>query len=155
MAREFLGAAAAAANDQARLVEAALAPASSFEIGPRSTASTTYNAASTGVSITGTYPASGRLLVAVSAIVFNNTGNFGLMSFEIRDTNSAGTIRRASTDVGALANTGTGLVAGSGLVVVTGLPTSGTMFIRPMFRSSNAANTASFQNLSLDIVPQH
>lgn len=155
MGREYLGAAASVANDLTRVVESALAPASSAEVGPRSTASTTYNSASTGVSITGTYPASGRLMVAVSAIVYNNTANFGLMSFEIRDTNSAGTIRRASTDVGALANTGTGLVAGSGVVVVTGLPTSGTMFVRPMFRSSNAANTASFQNISLDIIPQH
>lgn len=102
------------------------------------TTSTTANYVSNagGVTITGTYPKSGIVAVAVGG---QPDSGDGFLAFEIRDTNSAGTLRHAAADTEAMRNgsaTGPNAV---NLTVVTGLPTSGPMFVRAMFKAASGA----------------
>lgn len=123
-----------------------------------STTSTGYVACNAASSGTMPYPSSGVVHVLLDATFVNSVaGNFGALSFEIRDTNAAGTLRHAAADAdcaSAQSGTATDGFPGSVSRVVSGLPTSGTMFFRLMARSGAGANTAQFQRPGITIVPQ-
>lgn len=123
-----------------------------------STTSTGYVACNAASSGTMPYPPSGVVHVLLDATFVNSVaGNFGALSFELRDTNAAGTLRHAAADAdcaSAQSGTVTDGFPGSVSRVVSGLPTTGTMFFRLMARSGAGANTAQFQRPGITIVPQ-
>lgn len=124
----------------------------------RTTASTTFVAASGTAALTMTYPPSGIVTVSVSSRVSTAGGaptDAGVVAFEIRDTNAAGTLRFAASDVqgGAAIRPGALVVEGSKTWTVSGLPTGGVMFVRPMYRASNAASAASFLQTTIAVMP--
>lgn len=120
----------------------------------RSTTSTAYVSASSTAAASVPYPPSGRALIMASTQA-NSAGatSGGLISFEVRDTNSAGTLRLSATDVGAGRISGTDLRGTAAIGIATGLPTTGTMFVRPMFRSTSGVNAATFDNIVIAVVP--
>lgn len=120
----------------------------------RSLTSTAYGGFSSA-SITTEYPASGSGLVIVGARVYNSgaIGNRGVMSYEIRDTNIGGTIRVAGNDVRGLISDGPSQYQMTWAAVINGLPTSGPMFMRPLFRSNIVTNTANFDNITISWIP--
>lgn len=106
---------------------------------------------------TGDYPGSGVVTVSIY-IRGSNSAAQGITSagFEIRDTNAAGTIRHAfdgnkvATIPRNSAASQTGTMQYS--ETVTGLPTSGVMFIRPIYIGTNAT-TANYIHRCIDVVP--
>lgn len=110
------------------------------------------------IPFTGTYPQSGVITVTVyfrgSIDVAN--GIIGML-FEIRDTNAAGTLRYDATANGSKRAefrhpTASTTASGTITQTVDGLPTSGTMFIRPMYIATNAAN-ATYAHRTMELVP--
>lgn len=124
-----------------------------------STTSTTYVSLGTDdLSATLPYPPSGVVSVSLRASISGNTLSvLGLMSFEIRDTNASGTQRVAANDnnsIYGLSKAANESLVSAGMThVVTGLPTSGTLFIRAMYRSNSGANTAAFVLRGLAVQP--
>lgn len=125
------------------------------------TTSTTYVAlGSNDVSVTCTYPPSGRCTIWIRSSIscsLTSLNQFGIMSFEIRTTNSSGTQQVAASDdyaIFALSKTsGEALCTSCAFATVSGLPTSGTMYVRAMYRSVASGNTATFAYRSLTVVP--
>lgn len=125
------------------------------------TTSTTYVAlGSNDLSVTFTFPPSGRCTIWIrSSISCSVVGlnQFGIMSFEIRSTNSSGTQLVAPSDdyaIFALSKTsGEALCTSCSFATVSGLPTSGTMYVRGMYRSVAGTNTATYAFRSLTVVP--
>lgn len=108
------------------------------------------------LSLTMPYPVSGIVTVTVAGAPSNPTvGAFCTMSYEIRDNTSAGTIRLAAADIGAAFGASTTASSSNGVVsrtrTITGLPTTGTMFIRAMYKAS--AGTAAFAYRTLTVQP--
>lgn len=107
-----------------------------------STNNPAYNNASSGddVSLTMPYPPSGIMTVHVHASITTATAaNYGMMSIEIRDTNVSGTQRKAAADNGVWMqsyNAGNAPGGTGGAIFLTGLPTTGTAFVRAMYRST-------------------
>lgn len=88
------------------------------------------------------YPASGILSVTFGGSLQTSTaGQFAIMSFEVRDTNAAGTLRLAASDDRSLFSTITGIASSQRTYVAPGLPTTGTAFVRLMLRSLTAITT--------------
>jgi hypothetical protein len=119
------------------------------------TTSTTYvTLGSSDVAFTLPYPASGactvhlRAGIAVSVTTLNA---FAIMGFEIRDTNSSGTSRLAAHDdraLFALSKTANEAIGVNGITVpIAGLPASGTMYIRAMYRTTTGTATYSYRGL--------
>lgn len=115
------------------------------------TGSTTFVSLGTAATdVTIPYAPSGILEVTIGGgMQYNITtvGQFAIVSFEIRDTNAAGTLRWASSDNFAMFLSAPGLagqvVSMQRTVIATGLPTSGTAFVRPMFRVTSSNMTLS------------
>jgi hypothetical protein len=124
-----------------------------------STGSVVYTAlGSDDISLTMPYPLSGKATVIVHCAVQATVINvYGVMSFEIRDTNATGTLRKSAIDdraafgASSTADTAAGKVTASS--TVTGLPTSGTMFLRAMYRSNSGSATARFSYRGITVIP--
>jgi hypothetical protein len=102
------------------------------------------------------YSPTGRCLVHFGASLANSiAGTLTWTSFTVRDTNSGGTLRYAANDAEAIFfqphinNAAIGLGRS---VLLTGLPTSGTMWLQLQHRVSG--NTGTFSRRSLIAVPQ-
>lgn len=127
--------------------------------GAVTTASTSYvTLGSSDLSVTLPYPASGVATIFVRGNVYGSVINIlGMMSFEIRDTNSSGTQQLAANDAYALMGlsktVNESLVTSEMHIPITGLPTSGTMYVRAMYRSNNGSNTAGFVFRGLSVIP--
>ena len=125
------------------------------------TASTSYiTLGSNDLSTTFTFPPSGTLTILIrTSISCSSTtlNHFGMMSFEVRDTNVSGTVRcPPGDDYAAFSQSITAAEAlGTTCCFVTfsGFPTSGTGYIRGMYRSANASNTATFAYRSITVIP--
>lgn len=126
------------------------------------TTSATYvSLGSDDVSLTMPYPPSGIVTVVASCSIQCSqvgTGVYGIMGYEIRDTNSSGTIRFAANDDyapfsgAAVASRSPGTVQTARSI--TGLPTSGTLYIRALYRSTVATtNDALFAYRGLVVMP--
>lgn len=107
--------------------------------------------------LTSVYPRSGIVTVSIY-IRGSNSAAQGITSagFEIRDTNAAGTVRHAfdGNKVATIPRNAAAAQAGTMQYseVVDGLPTSGVMFIRPIYIGTNAS-TATYIHRTLDIIP--
>lgn len=124
----------------------------------RATASTAYSfIAGSTVSFTVAWPYSNRLLLLGWALISNSVAaQQGLMSAEIRDLNAAGTLLSAANDLGAARCAGTANQSGAlhrYVDLSAFAPLSGTIFVRAMYRSTNAGNTASFAQALLSVIP--
>jgi hypothetical protein len=122
----------------------------------RTTTSTAYAAAGSSATYTTVSPSSGFALVLFSCIASASGGpaERALMSFEIRQNNATGTALYAAGDNGAVVQNVTVACGAAGYAYVSGLPTNGsTIFIRPMFRSTNAASTATFNRITITTIP--
>lgn len=131
-----------------------------LQIGPltsQTTTSTSYvTLNSSDLSGTFPYPPSGQVEVEVQSESGVSAAGAALMSFEIRDTNVSGTVRSAAADSEALVSrltTGTNHSKLSTPFIVTGLPTSGTGYVRAMYKSSSGAVTATFSARTLLVRP--
>lgn len=105
-----------------------------------------------GPNFTFQYPPSGRVLVLISADADNTSVSFTNMSFRIRDTNAAGTVRFTGGSDETARHQGTGnrsTVATH--AIVSGLPTSGTGFIEGMYAVS--AGTGTWRNADIVVLP--
>lgn len=146
-------------NDGGGIISTDMRHIDDYVLAAVSTASTTYVAlGGDDLSLTLPYPPSGTVSVSIRMASQNNVINtFAIMSFEIRDTNSAGTLRTAAADDRAIFSLSPIINALTGITsltdVITGLPTSGTMFIRAMYRSNAALNTAQFLFRGLVVQP--
>lgn len=117
----------------------------------RTTNSTTFVALGiTSTDVTIPYPPSGIFTVTVGGGLQNSAltvGIFGIVGFEIRDTNASGTVRLAASDDRSFfltqAPSAGFQMSGQRTYVATGLPASGTAFVRPMFRVAGV-NTLSY-----------
>lgn len=125
------------------------------DAGPLSTASTAYVSLGSTANLTMPYPPSGVIAFTVAGVLSSNlAAGRSLLGFEIRDTNAAGTLRVGGTVARSASSQGTDLVCSSRTVTIGGLPTTGTMFARAMFRSSTTpGNTASFEDVRIDVAP--
>lgn len=128
----------------------------------QTTTSASYvNIGTAATDLTMPYPASGVVVVTISGALTSSSAlaaDFALGSFEIRDNNSSGTIRYTANDNQSLFVTGAALApsaptqrVASRVVVATGLPNSGTMFMRPMFRAT--AGTCTWSHPAIAAVP--
>jgi len=116
------------------------------------TASTTFVTDNTnGPNRTFAYAPSGRALVLISADAVNSGAGFSNMSFRIRDTNAAGTIRFTGGSEETVRIQGTNRATVATGTVVTGLPTSGTGFIEGLYLASSG--TATFRNPDIVVIP--
>lgn len=116
------------------------------------TASATFVTDNTnGPNYTFTYPPSGRVLVLISSDSVNSAAGFSNMSFRIRDTNAAGTIRFTGGSDESTRKEATGRATVATAAVVTGLPTSGTGFIEGLYLATSG--TATFRNADIVVVP--
>jgi hypothetical protein len=133
--------------------------ASAFDSNVTGVVSTAFTDAGTVATLTMPYPASGVVAVTVSCRLNldNQTGaatEAGVLGFEIRDTNAGGTVRQAASDGNsAVGRSGTTIMAVSRTVVISGLPTSGTMFVRGMYRVNTAAANGEFDDVWLVVQP--
>lgn len=122
------------------------------------TNSTSYTGVTGGntMILTMTYPPSGIVLVHISANLANSIANTNtLTSFEMRDTNGVGTLRVAASDVNSILfqpPINNGQIASGRTIRVSGLPTSGTMWVQMQHRVS--ANTGTFNWRKLIVEPQ-
>lgn len=112
----------------------------------------------TACELTMPYPASGCVKVEISCDQANNTAaGLCFTSFEIRDTDAAGTQRVAALDANAILLQAAA-VNGRGnygrTVKITGLPTTGTLYARLMHRVGNAAHTGTFRRRNLIVTPE-
>lgn len=126
--------------------------------GTVSTTSVAYVAVNAATSFTMPYPASGSIKVDLDAFMVNSAAApaFSELGFEIRDTNAAGTLRQAAADVHAAGLQNMPANAGATCALsrtITGLPTTGTMYVSLMMRSSVATNTASVYCPTLNVTP--
>lgn len=119
-------------------------------ISPTTGSTTFVNLGTTATDVTIPYSPSGILEVTIGGgMQYNITtvGQFAIVSFEIRDTNAAGTVRWAASDNFSMFLSAPGLVgqqlSSQRIVLATGLPTSGTAFVRPMFRVTSSNMTLS------------
>lgn len=121
----------------------------------RSTTSTTYVTASNTCNVTIPRPQSGAVLLVWSAQLDNTVAaDTSSASFEIRDTNSGGTVRRSASDNSRIRSIGTVSDFRNGAFLVTALAgTSATLFIQLMLKSSDVGNTASMDSMSLGVMP--
>lgn len=128
----------------------------------QTTTSTSFvNIGTAATDLTMPYNGSGVVVVTFGGAVAASSaaaGDFSIASFEIRDNNSSGTIRYAANDDQSMFTTGGSggsavLRVSSRTVVVTGLPKTGTMFMRPMFRSSVGTNTCTWSHPAIAVVP--
>lgn len=108
------------------------------------------------ISLTMPYPPSGIISVNIAAsIAVNAVGPYGTVSYEIRDANSSGTQRWVAADGNAAfqysvtANTAIGIASRTSRAI--GLPTTGTAFIRAMYKTSGG--TAQFGYRSMVAMP--
>lgn len=104
------------------------------------------------------FPPSGTIVVSTSANHVTNTlaGERALLTPQVRVTNAAGAIVHGSqeSEAGEWASATAGLNGGlSRTIIMTGLPTSGTGYIEPCGRSTNAASTAAFNNIRIVVQP--
>lgn len=114
------------------------------------TGSTTYvSLGTTATDVAIPYSPSGILEVTFGGAVQYNVSSpaqFALVSFEIRDTNAAGTLRLAASDDRCLLSAGAPVAmnfSSERTYLASGLPTSGTAFVRPMFRVTSSNMTLS------------
>lgn len=125
------------------------------------TVSTSYvTLGSSDLATTFTFPPSGRFTVMVrtsiscSSITLNH---FGVMSFEVRSGSAGGSQLFAAGDdwaaFGQSITANEALNTSSSFVTLTGFPTSGTGYIRAMYRSTSGSNTATFAYRSLLVIP--
>lgn len=100
-------------------------------------------------------PASGAVLVVWSALLDNTVAaETCSVSYEIRDTDASGTIRRAASDNYRIRSIGTAADFRNGANLVTGLAgSSADIFIRLMIKSSDVGNTASMDAMSIGVMP--
>lgn len=123
----------------------------------RATTSTAFTGIAGSVNYTFAWPYSRRFLVLGWALINNSVAaQQGLMSFEVRDANIGGTLLYAASDIGAARSAGSANQSATAVhyVDLTAQPIlSGTLFIRAMFRSTNAANTANFAQHQLTVIP--
>lgn len=122
-----------------------------------STGSTVYvPLGSDDIAITMPYPPSGIISVNITAsIAVTAVGPYGTMSYEIRDNNASGTQRWVAADGNAAfqysvtASTAIGIASRTSRAI--SLPTSGTAYIRAMYKTGGA--TAQFAYRSLVAMP--
>lgn len=121
----------------------------------RSTTSTAYVTASNTCNVTIDRPASGAVLVVWSAMLDNSAAaETCSVSYEIRDTDGTGTVRRAASDNYRIRSVGTTADFRNGVNLVTGLAgASADIFIQLMLKSSDAGNTASMDAMSIGVMP--
>lgn len=121
------------------------------------TNSTSYTGVTGGNTMVHTmdYPRSGELLVHLKCSMSNSVSNINTWtSFEIRDTNGAGTVRFTPADTRALQMqhpTANGTLTYGATFHVSSLPTSGLMWIQMQHRVS--ANTGTFARREMAIQP--
>jgi hypothetical protein len=115
------------------------------------TGSTTYtNLTTPGPSVTVVVPASGRVLIALTAGIFTSTGGgLGYMSF--RCSVVGGDCTAGGSDVTALNLLGNNRQKATATFVLNGL-TPGSITFTAVYRSSGPG-TASFQNRSIWVAP--
>jgi hypothetical protein len=115
------------------------------------TSSTSYVALTTpGPSVTVTVPASGRVLIALTAGVFTSTGGgLGFMSFTCSVV--AGDCTSTGSDITALNLLGNDRQKATATFVLTGLTPGPTTFTA-VYRSGGPGS-ASFQNRSMWVAP--
>lgn len=140
------------------IVSAAMRPIRVVDLGASAvTNSTSYTGVTGGniMAVTGDYPPSGEILVHLKLSMSNSTSNINTWtSFEIRDTNGAGTVRFTAADTRALQMqhpTANGTLTYGATIHVTGLPTSGVMWVQMQHRVS--ANTGTFARRELSVQP--
>jgi collagen triple helix repeat protein len=112
-----------------------------------STTSITYaNLATVGPAVTVDVPASGRVLISVTAGIQTTTGSaLGYMSFAMSGTNTS-----TGSDATALNLLGNNFQKASATFVLTGLTPGSTTFTA-VYRTT--AGTATFQNRSIWLIP--
>lgn len=111
-----------------------------------STTSTTYTVLTTaGPEVAVTVPTSGKVLVIVTAILFNSTTAEAFMSFDTSGANVS-----SAADGRSVMKLGTTRMRGSAVIVLTGLTPGSTTFTAK-YRASSG--TATFHTRSLDVIP--
>lgn len=127
---------------------------SSQDTSSRTTASTTYVSLGTAA-VTITMPPSGRALIYGWCLISNGAANEGLMSVEVRDTNAAGSILMSASDVNAARsnNAASGFQSCSFMRPFSAGVGVTTLFARPMYRSTNAADTVNFGQTFIAVIP--
>jgi hypothetical protein len=131
------------------------AAGAALQVAAATTTATAYATVAPECALSMPYPASGVILVAISADHTNDTATqFTITGFEIRDTNSAGTLRVGANDARAVmfrqnAADINGRAAAGYTTAIGGLPTSGTMFVRLMCRVTGGTGNIRARNLSV------
>lgn len=133
--------------------------ASAFDTNVDHVVSTSFTDSGTVATLTMPYPASGIVVVTMSCRLDldDQTGlgtEAGVLSFEIRDDNVAGTLRQAASDTYAAIGRSVDTIMGiSRTVLVGGLPTTGDMFLRAMYRVNNALADGEFDDVWIVVQP--
>lgn len=116
---------------------------------------TSFTETDTLMRITTTYPASGIVSIGIGFQGSNNgVNNRNLMSVEIRDDDISGTVRYSPSVIDcALMKAYVASQADFTFwqLTLTGLPTSGTMFVRAMYRVT--AGTGTWNDRRLNLIP--
>lgn len=120
----------------------------------RTTVSTAYGAAAGTCNLTRPYvPPSGQWKITVQGTIANSGAtDSAFLSFEVRDTNAAGAVLLAATDLNAIRKNGTGFESKT-MVRLLNVATPTPIFVRAMMRSSVATNTASFDEVDIIVEP--
>lgn len=117
-------------------------PQQGFDGTTITTTSTTYVAGSPLVEATFLAPPSGKVYITVSGQSECAAPSSSQISFEVRNTNSAGSVVLAASDDRMVGMQEDKWSAGSRRHLLTGLTAKNQYYARSMHRTSNAANTA-------------
>lgn len=117
------------------------------------TTSTSYTSLSPAVEITFVAPPSGAVIVTVTANLECVSPSSAFASWEMRETDSSGTIKHSATDaVKAVCQQDDSLHQGSTRALASGLTAGTTYYVRVMCRSTSS-NTATFFYRGLMVEP--
>lgn len=131
-------------------------PANSASGTTVTTTSTTFTTSGTDVAAAFTAPTTGRVNIFVSARMVNSSATSGtLISPETRagGTIGSGTVFEAASDANGASHYGSTFARIGIMHHLTGLTPGAVYNTRLLMRTSNAADTASFANRQLTIMP--
>lgn len=125
-----------------------------IDAGPLATTSVPFVSLASAANVTVPAVLSGTVYVGICGDVANSlAANAGNLGFEVRANTAGGAVLQAATLGNSAIQQGTNRSTLSTGMVVTGLPTTGDIFVRAMFASDNAANTATFRRIHLTVIP--
>jgi hypothetical protein len=112
-----------------------------------STVSTTYVALAGDPGLSFTAPASGRVMISISAALTGNAADtYSMMGFQVRTGSvvGSGTIIRAVNDEDVMANLGTSDLAASRVTLVTGLTATDPYNVQVLYKRFSGTGTSFF-----------